>query len=121
MVIAGHTQIPMNSTGMPASLFRKLPFVRYGWTGVDLFFVLSGYLIGRQLWRELGIDQSDSNWSIHGAARLAYLAALFRRPRFHGAGARSRPIRILGLVSQRDLYCQLRWSPSGAWRLVIVH
>jgi peptidoglycan/LPS O-acetylase OafA/YrhL len=33
--------------------FSRIPFVADGWVGVDLFFVLSGFFIGGQLWKEL--------------------------------------------------------------------
>jgi peptidoglycan/LPS O-acetylase OafA/YrhL len=35
------------------NLFSRIPFVADGWVGVDLFFVLSGFFIGSQLWKEL--------------------------------------------------------------------
>src|SRR5947208_2818681 len=53
LVIAGHTRASYLEFGGHESLFTRSPVVRAGWVGADLFYVLSGYLIGRQLWREL--------------------------------------------------------------------
>jgi peptidoglycan/LPS O-acetylase OafA/YrhL len=41
------------AAGGTTNWFSEIFFVRYGRIGVDLFFVLSGYFIGKQLWREL--------------------------------------------------------------------
>ena len=61
--------------GHPPGLYDYLG--SWGWTGVDLFFVLSGYLIGGQLFAKIARDQPVSYGEFYVKRSLRILPAYF--------------------------------------------
>jgi peptidoglycan/LPS O-acetylase OafA/YrhL len=53
LVVSGHVRGAFDETSNAPLGISSFPLFLFSWTGVDLFFVLSGYLIGRQLWQQL--------------------------------------------------------------------
>jgi peptidoglycan/LPS O-acetylase OafA/YrhL len=60
LVIGHHYVIAPNYAGALSPLAHA--WHRFGWTGVDLFFVLSGYLIGGLLFKEISRSGSLRAW-----------------------------------------------------------
>lgn len=64
-----------NMFGHPAGLYDYLG--SWGWTGVDLFFVLSGFLIGGQLFAKIAKDAKVSYGEFYFKRSLRILPAYF--------------------------------------------
>ena len=64
-----------NMFGHPAGLYDY--FGSWGWTGVDLFFVLSGFLIGGQLFARIARNQEISYGEFYFKRSLRILPAYF--------------------------------------------
>ena len=54
-----------------------VPLARLGWMGVDLFFVLSGYLIGSQLFRPYLAGEHPGPWTFYRNRLFRVLPAYF--------------------------------------------
>lgn len=99
---------------------------KFGWTGVDLFFVLSGYLIGRQLFDKVENDQpiSASKFYFKRFFRVipAYLVVLilyYSIPAFNEKEAIAPLWKFLTFTMNFGLDYQNAGAFSHAWSLCI--
>lgn len=98
----------------------------FGWTGVDLFFVLSGFLISRQLFRSLAMRGTFSLREFYFKrllrivpAYLVVLAAYFCLPSIHERESLPPLWRFLSFTQNIGLDLRTSGTFSHAWSLCI--
>lgn len=111
------------TSGLPHILYWPS---RYGWMGVDLFFVLSGYLIGSQLMRPYikGSSPSISGFYFRRAFRIlpAYLTVLafyFTIPGFREAPSISPAWQFLTFTENFRINYAVDQAFSHVWSLCV--
>jgi peptidoglycan/LPS O-acetylase OafA/YrhL len=102
-------------TGNPVSDTLLLPTRTFGWAGVDLFFVLSGFLVGRLIFREqVRTDGFDAGrFLLRRAFKLWPVYYLFIAYLMITGG----PKRYLPLIFHAQNYTQT--APSHLWSLAV--
>lgn len=121
LVFLFHYQIPM--FGHP----EWLPdWAKFGWTGVDLFFVLSGFLISSQLFRTMQTQGRVDfrSFFIKRFFRIlplywAVLAIYFLLPAFHEREALPPLYKFLTFTQNFGLNLRLQGTFSHAWSLCV--
>ena len=106
MVLMHHCSNDFTDVFGGGDAFANLPFVVGGWRGVDLFFVLSGYLIGRQLWREV-----RTSGTIHLMRFIVVRRGLRIWPLYYFCIA----LWLIGSRAGRDSLSSFRWWPDAAF------
>lgn len=99
---------------------------KFGWTGVDLFFVLSGYLIGGQLFSKIANNQPISAYEFYFKrffriipAYIVVLILYYSIPSFNEKDAMSPLWKFLTFTMNFGLDYQNAGAFSHAWSLCI--